>query len=74
MSIYPNKLTHVQVIINYSGDLNNEHLNSKLSLVLYSDVRYSDVWYSNGGLNTGHNLVRYSNGIRITDHLVIRHL
>ena len=51
-----------------SGDLNNQHLNDKLLLVQYSDVRYS-----NGGLNTQLNSVWYSNGIQILGYLAIRH-
>ena len=33
-----------------------------------------EVRYSNGGLNTGLNLVRYSNGIQITEHSAIGQL
>ena len=38
---------------------------------LYLSGTYYDVRYSNGGMNTGLNLVPYSKGIQIPDHLVI---
>ena len=47
-------------------NMSKQHLNNELLLVWYSDV-----WYSNGCLNTRLNLVWYSNGILILHHLVI---
>ena len=66
---------------NYSGDLDNEHLNNgniwmtnfHLSGIQMSGIQMV-VRYSDHHLNTGINLVRYSNGIRIKNHSVIGQL
>ena len=40
LSMYSGDLYNV--LVQYSGDLNNKYLNNELTLVWYSDVRYSN--------------------------------
>ena len=60
----------------FSWDLNNEYQNNKDIWLMYfclSGIQMV-VWHSDHILNTGLNLVQYSNGIWIPDHLVIGQL